>query len=37
MKYAKIGWQELEVHMWGAANIFRGQTAGRDRIAHSRN
>ena len=33
----KLTQQELEAHLWGAANIFWGQTAGRDRSTHSRN
>src|SRR5207253_7446919 len=26
----KLGQQQLEAHLWGAANILRGKTAGQD-------
>src|SRR5687767_10338501 len=28
--YRKLTQQELETHLWGAANILRGKTAGQD-------
>jgi type I restriction enzyme M protein len=27
---AKLTQQQLETHLWGAANILRGKTAGQD-------
>jgi len=28
--YMKLTQQQLEAHLWGAANILRGKTAGQD-------
>ncbi len=32
----KLTLQQLEAHLWGAANILRGKTAGQDRTTSCR-